>query len=83
MPHEIIASLRLILAGPTPLRGGATQKCGGAAPRYFCVSVPDEGGGSEDEVMGVMIDWGSGTPHLQDSLLVGSYIKDGSSLIWL
>ena len=46
LPHEINTSLRLILAGPTPLRGGATQKCGGEAPRdYFCVAVPDEGGG--------------------------------------
>ena len=49
---------------------------------YFCVSVPDEGA-AEDEVMGVMIYWGSGTPHLPDSLLVGSYIIDCSSLIWL
>ena len=53
MPHEISTSLRLILAGPTPLRGGATQKCGGAAPAIiFVCPSPTRVGAAEDEVMG-------------------------------
>ena len=66
LPHEINTSLRLILAGPTPLRGGATQKCGGEAPRdyFFMWPSPTRVGAGEDEVMEVMIYWGSGTPHL-------------------
>ena len=43
LPHEIIASLRLILAGPTPLRGGATQKCGAKPPRLFMCVGPRRG----------------------------------------
>ena len=67
--------IRLILAGPTPLRGGATQKCGGEAPAIiFVCPSQTRVGAAEDEVMEMMIDWGSGTPHLPDSLLVGSYI---------
>ena len=53
MPHEINTSLRLILAGPTPLRGGATQKCGGEAPAIiFVCPSPTRVGAAEDEVMG-------------------------------
>ena len=53
LPHEINTSLRLILAGPTPLRGGATQKCGGEAPALIFVwPSPTRVGAAEDEVMG-------------------------------
>ena len=53
LPHEINTSLRLILAGPTPLRGGATQKCGGEAPAIiFVCPSPTRVGAAEDEVMG-------------------------------
>ena len=53
LPHEINTSLRLILAGPTPLRGGATQKCGGEAPALiFVCPSPTRVGAAEDEVMG-------------------------------
>ena len=49
----------------------------GRSPRVnFCVSVPDEGGAAEDEVMGVMIYWGNGTAPTSPTLfLVGTYIK--------
>ena len=58
---------------------------GGAKPPalIFVWPSPTRVGAAEDEVMDVMIYWGSGTPHLPDSLLVGSYFKDCSSLIWL
>ena len=53
VPHQISTSLRLILAGPTPLRGGATQKCGGEAPAIiFVCPSPTRVGAAEDEVMG-------------------------------
>ena len=70
MPHEIIASLRLIIAGPTPLRGGATQKCGGEAPAIiFVCPSPTRVGAAEDEVMGGddLLGQRNG-PHLPDSL---------------
>ena len=85
LPHEINTSLRLILAGPTPLRGGATQKCGGEAPAIiFVCPSPTRVGAAEDEVKEVMIYWGNGTAPTSPTLfLVGSYIIDCSSLIWL
>ena len=73
MPHEISTSLRLNLAGPTPLRGGATQKCG-RSPHFVCPS-PTRVGAAEVEVMGGddLLGQRNG-PSLSDSLLVGSYI---------
>ena len=69
MPHETSNSLRLIRDGPTPSRGGATQKCGGEAPAIiFVCPSPTRVAAAQEEVMGVMISWGSGTPHLPDSL---------------
>ena len=40
---------------------------------FVCPS-PTRVGAAEDEVMEVMIYWGSGTPHLPDSLLVGPHV---------
>ena len=76
LPHEINTSLRLILAGPTPLRGGATQKCGGVAPAliFECPS-PTRVGAAEDEVKEVMINWGNGMAPTSPTLfLVGTCI---------
>ena len=77
LPHEINTSLRLILAGPTPLRGGATQKCGGEAPALiFARPSPTMVGAAEDEVKEVMIYWGNGTAPTSPTLsLVGTYIN--------
>ena len=52
-------------------------KNAGRSPRVnFCVSVPDEGGAAEDEVMDVMIYWGNGTAPTSPTLfLVGTYIN--------
>ena len=56
----------------------------GEAPAIiFVCPSPTRVGAAEDEVKMVMIYWGSGTPHLPDSLLVGSYIIDCSPLIVL
>ena len=76
MPHEINTSLRLIHAGPTPLRGGATQKCGGEAPALiFVCPSPTRVGAAEDEVIGVMIYWGTWTAPTSPTLfLVGTHI---------
>ena len=69
LPHEINTSHRLILAGPTPFRGGATQKCGAKPPALiFVCPSPTRVGAAEDEVKEVMISWGNETPHLPDYL---------------
>ena len=81
LPHEINTSLRLILAGPTPLRGGATQKCGGEAPALiFVCPSPTRVGAAEDEVMGGddLLGQRNG-PHLPDSF-PRRYLHQ---LIWL
>ena len=53
LPHEINTSLRLILAGPTPLRGGTTQKGEGeeSPALIFACPSPTRVRAAEDEVM--------------------------------
>ena len=60
-------------------------KMRGAKPPaiIFVWPSPTRVGAAEDEVMGVMIYWGSGTPPPPDSLLVGTYIIECStSVFW-
>ena len=59
-------------------------KNAGAQPRIvFVCPSPTRVGAAEDEVMGVMIFWGSGTAPASRTLLVGTYIKDCSSFGWV
>ena len=51
------------------------KNAGAQPPRYFCVSVPDEGGGRRGWSDGRWWSTGApGLPLLPDSLLVGTYI---------
>ena len=83
LPHEINTSLRLILAGPTPLRGGATQKCGAKPPAIIFVwPSPTRAGPPRMKGWEVMIDWGNGTAPTSPTLfLVGTYINSFGFLL--